>query len=59
MWISGLIANLVFWREAVEVERKPGRTPDGKGCLVSMLIVFGLLPVIVTCAAIAGALFFG
>lgn len=37
LWIPGLIANVIYWREANRVEELIGRSPEGKGCLVAML----------------------
>lgn len=46
LWLPGLIANIVYWREAKTVERVTGHSPEGKGCLVAMLWVFIVLPLI-------------
>ncbi|MFL5761117.1 MAG: zinc-ribbon domain-containing protein [Thermomicrobiales bacterium] len=48
-WFPGLIINLVYLREANQVERTTGRAPSGKGCLLALLVVFGLLPVLSGC----------
>jgi uncharacterized protein involved in cysteine biosynthesis len=47
LWIPGLIANIVFWREAKRVEKLIGRSPEGLGCLTWMLVVFIGIPVVV------------
>lgn len=39
MYIPGLIANIVFWNEARNVQARTGRAPEGKGCLTAMLIM--------------------
>lgn len=49
LWLPGLIANIVYLNEANNVERMAGRAPEGKGCLIAMLIVFVGLPVIGIC----------
>ena len=49
LWIPGLIANLIFWNEANNVERVTGKAPEGKGCLVALFIVFTVLPILVGC----------
>lgn len=48
LWIPGLIANLVFWQAARSDEQLSGRTPEGKGCLTTLLAVFVVLPVLAT-----------
>lgn len=45
LWFPGLIANIVWLREANEVARETGRAPQGKGLLVALFWVFGLLPI--------------
>jgi len=44
MWLPGFIANVVYWREATNIERISGRSPEGKGCLTVMLWVFSIIP---------------
>lgn len=52
LWLPGLIANVVFYREAKEASRRYGQTVPGSGCLVSMLwlqaigVAIGILLVI-------------
>ncbi len=53
LWLPGLIANIVFWQEASRTERLIGRSPEGKGCLLALFIVFVLLPVVLVCVGIA------
>ena len=43
--IPGLIANIVFWREAKAYARQTGHRPGGMGCLVVMLWL-GFIPVV-------------
>ncbi|HEY7116156.1 MAG TPA: hypothetical protein VH475_06205 [Tepidisphaeraceae bacterium] len=52
LWLPGLIANVVYWREASNVQRLTGHSPEGKGCLVALLWTFIILP-------IAGVVIFG
>lgn len=52
-WIPGLIANIVYLNEANNVQRVSGRAPEGKGCLIAMLVVFVVLPVLLLCLLIA------
>ncbi len=40
-WIPGLIANIVYFNEARSIQARTGREPEGKGCLLALLIVFG------------------
>ena len=49
LWLPGLIANIVYLNEASNVQRISGRAPEGKGCLIAMLIVFVGLPVVGFC----------
>ena len=46
-WVPGLIANIVYWREANNVQTITGRAPEGKGCLVAMLVVMIVIPAII------------
>lgn len=48
LWIPGLIANIFYLIEANKVERLTGETPEGKGCLLAML-VFGALCILIIC----------
>lgn len=41
-WLPGLIANLVWWREAATTERYTGVKPEGTGCLLWLLGVCGI-----------------
>jgi hypothetical protein len=43
LWLPGLIANIVFLKEANKVEQLTGKAPEGKGCLLAMLVFFTLL----------------
>ena len=45
LWIPGFIANIIYLLEANKVERLTGEAPEGKGCLVAMIVVlsFGWL----------------
>ena len=47
LWFPGLIANILFYKEAREVKRVTGYAPQGMGCLSAMfwgsLIPFILL----------------
>lgn len=56
MWLPGLIANIIYFMQASEDEKLTGHPPQGKGCLLSMLIVWvagPLLLVIVGCVLFA------
>lgn len=46
LWIPGFIANIVYWREANNVQRLMGHAPEGKGCLLAMLWVFTIIPLL-------------
>ena len=49
-WIRGLIANIVYYNEANSIQKRTGREPEGKGCLLALLIVFGGLVGLGFCA---------
>ena len=51
MWLPGIIANVVFYLQASNDEKLIGRAPEGKGCLVALLIFGIILPVISICLA--------
>lgn len=37
-WIPGFIANLVYWSHASRDQALTGHPPQGKGCLLALLI---------------------
>lgn len=41
LWIPGLIANIMYLREAMGIQRRTGKAPEGKGCLTALIIVVG------------------
>jgi len=41
LWVPGLIANIVFLREANAVQRETGVAPAGRGCLIAQLAIVG------------------
>jgi len=45
-WIVGFIANIVFISSANRTKEVIGQNPPGYGCLISLLIIFGILPLI-------------
>lgn len=49
LWLPGLIANIVFYKEARSIQQITGREPAGKGCLLALLIVFAIIPVVAFC----------
>ncbi len=40
-WVPGLIANIVYFNEANAIQKRTGKEPEGKGCLLALLILFG------------------
>lgn len=44
LWLPGLIANLVYLNEANAARDQSGVEPEGRGCLVALVFVFGVLP---------------
>lgn len=51
-WIPGFIANIVYYNEANSIQKRTGREPEGKGCLLALLIVFGGLVGLGFCALV-------
>ncbi|TVR71581.1 MAG: hypothetical protein EA415_11115 [Sphaerobacteraceae bacterium] len=54
-WLPGIIANVIYYLQAQKDEAMIGRAPQGKGCLLALLLVFnGLiaLGVLVYCLLI-------
>ncbi len=45
-WLPGLIVNIVYWLQASKDQQITGQAPQGKGCLLALLIVFGALPAV-------------
>ena len=52
LWLPGLIANIVYLRDAKQVERVTGRAPEGMGCLWALLAV-AIAPVLLLCLILA------
>jgi hypothetical protein len=44
MWIPGLMLNVVFLNQANKDQNDAGKAPEGKGCLLWLLWVFGIIP---------------
>jgi hypothetical protein len=47
MWVPGLVVNIMFLNQANRERDTLGKDPQGKGCLVALLWVFGILPVVI------------
>jgi hypothetical protein len=39
LWLPGVVANIVYYLQARNDEALAGTPPQGKGCLVALLIV--------------------
>ncbi len=44
-YVPGLIANLVYLVAAWDTRQQVRRAPEGLGCLVALLLVFGIGPI--------------
>jgi hypothetical protein len=49
LWVPGFIVNMVFLSRAMGEERATGTRPDGKGCLMALLIAGLVVPGIGAC----------
>lgn len=52
-WLPGVIANVIYYLQARQDEALVGREPQGKGCLLALLIVMNagiILLVLAYCA---------
>ena len=47
LWLPGFIANLVYLNQAHRDAGRIGRAPDGRGYLVALLVVMGLVPLVI------------
>jgi hypothetical protein len=56
LWIPGLIANILFYKEAREIKNVTGHAPQGMGCLSFMFWV-SVIPLILLVVVIIPALF--
>jgi hypothetical protein len=45
-YLPGLVVNIVKLFQARETKRQYGYTPNGYGCLITLLIVCGIIPVV-------------
>jgi hypothetical protein len=45
-YLPGLVVNIVKLFQARETKRQYGYTPSGYGCLITLLIVCGIIPVV-------------
>lgn len=59
MWLPGLIANIIYFMQASEDEKLTGHAPQGKGCLLAMLIVWVALPILIVLIGCAMFAVFG
>ena len=55
-WIPGLIANILFYKEAKEIKRVTGHAPQGMGCL-SIMFWASIVPLIVVVIVIIPVIF--
>lgn len=46
LWLPGAVANVVYYLQARNDEALAGTAPQGKGCLLALLIVFLILPLV-------------
>lgn len=46
LWIPGFIANLIYLNAANEDRHTSGVEPQGRGCLIALLVVFVALPIL-------------
>lgn len=44
MWVPGLVLNVIYLKQANRDQRETGKAPEGKGCLLWLLWVFGIIP---------------
>lgn len=45
-WVPGLVANLIYLTAANRDQRMSGVEPEGKGCLIQLLLAFVALPLL-------------
>jgi hypothetical protein len=53
LWLPGLIANVVYLSNANDDRRVSGVEPQGRGCLIALVVVFGALPLL-ACVGFVG-----
>jgi hypothetical protein len=53
-WIPGLIANIVYLVAANDDRRKSGVAPQGRGCLIALLLIVGGLPLLLFVISTSG-----
>ena len=58
LWIPGLIANILFYKEAKEIKRVTGHAPQGMGCL-SVMFWLSVIPLILFVLVLIPAMFAG
>ena len=56
LWLPGFIANIAYLFEIRNVQRVSGQEPEGKGCLVALFFVCGLVPGFLLFCVIFGGL---
>lgn len=47
-WFVGFILNIVYLREAKNEQYATGYSPEGRGCLIALLWIMGIIPVILS-----------
>jgi Skp family chaperone for outer membrane proteins len=55
-WLPGLIVNLVYLDKASRIKRSAGQEPAGAGCLIALLVIFGIVPIVLLGLFLAGGM---
>jgi hypothetical protein len=50
LWAPGFLVNAVYLSRALGEERRTGKAPEGKGCLIAVLVAGLVVPVLGVCA---------
>jgi hypothetical protein len=52
LWVPGFLVNTVYLARALGEERETGRAPEGKGCLIALIIAGMVVPILGVCVLV-------
>jgi hypothetical protein len=52
LWAPGFLVNAVYLSRALGEERRTGQAPEGKGCLIALLVAGLVVPVMGVCVLV-------
>lgn len=56
LWVPGFLVNTVYLARAISEQRETGRVPEGRGCLIALIIAGLVVPVLGACVLVVMSL---